>query len=414
MEERKHHNRIGGLWVAPAAGLSHEVTSATGSVLGSWPRSGEDDLEVALESARGAAKSWRELRHGLRVGLLRQGLETIVHARTIDQGVADRLGLPVAECVRYRRQAFRRGDAILRHAPGPQPAKGVALVRVDARAAVSGLVEDLFVPLSRGMPTLLLSDPAMPFLADEVCVALDGIGIPHGILSVLHDDGLTVLRAAAECPDVKRVMIRGTAESIRVAREAFDRKPRVAGAVDTDFGAGVPGRGELQFVGRLLADRTFVVRSGSDPDGAAEEVVRRGFGALETWSGQAEGSVGRVLCHERIFSRFSEALVGTLAELQSEGKALAALDPALWDEIADRVSLGLDEGATLILGEPTGSRRPKRDAILTPSVFTNAEPRMRLLRPGLPAAVLVLMRCKDDAQAATLADELDGASTHTD
>jgi acyl-CoA reductase-like NAD-dependent aldehyde dehydrogenase len=414
MEERKHHNRIGGLWVAPAAGLTHEVTGAEGSVLGSWPRSGEDDLETALGAALQAGKQWRELRHGLRVGILRQGLETVVHARSIDRGISDRLGLPVAECVRYRRQAFRRGDAVLRHAPGTPPTSGVALVRVDARTAVSGLVEELFVPLSGGLPTLLLSDPAMPFLADELCVALDEAGLPSGVLSVLHDDGATILRAAAARPEVKRVIVRGTAQLIQTAREAFDRRPPVPGADDASFGAGVPGRGAYRFRGRPLCDRTFVVRSGSDPDGAAEEVVRRGFGPLETWSGQLDGSVGRVLCHERIFSRFSEALLGTLEELATEGRGLAALDPAIWDEIGARVSLGLDEGATLILGEPTGSRRPRRDAILTPSVFTNAEPRMRLLRPGLPASVLVLMRCKDDAQAATLADELDGETPNTD
>jgi len=414
MEERKHHNRIGGLWVAPASGSTHEVASAEGSVLGSWPRSGADDLEAALDAARQAGKPWRELRHGLRVGILRQGLETVVHARSIDQGMADRLGLPVAECVRYRRQAFRRGDAVLRHAPGPQPSNGVALVRVDARAAVSGLVEDVYAPLSRGLPTLLLSDPAMPFLADELCLALDDAGLPRGALSVLHDDGATILRAAAARPEVKRVLVRGTSQLIQTAREAFDRRPPVSGADDASFGAGVPGRGRYRFHGRVLSDRTFVVRSGSDPDGAAEEVVRRAFGPLETWSGQAEGSVGRVLCHERIFSRFSEALLGTLDELTTEGNALAALDPTIWDEIAARISLGLDEGATLILGEPTGSRRPRRDAILAPSVFTNAEPRMRLLRPGLPASVLVLMRCKDDAQAATLADELDGETPNTD
>jgi acyl-CoA reductase-like NAD-dependent aldehyde dehydrogenase len=414
MEERKHHNRIGGVQVAPLTGLTHEVTTAGGSVLGSWPRSGDDDLHLALEAALRASKEWRELRHGLRVGILRQGLERIVHAASIDSCMAERLGLSVGECVRYRRQAFRRGDAVLRHAPGAPLTGGVALVRIDARAAVSGLVEALFRPLSRGWPTILLSDPVMPFLADEVCVALDDVGLPKGVLSVLHDDGLTVLRSAAARPEVKRVLVRGTSQWIRAAREAHDRRPPEAPSAQAGFGAGVPGRGESRFHGSLLSDRTFVVRSGSDPDGAAEEVVRRAFGALETWSGQAEGSVGRVLCHERIFSRFSEALLGTLEELAGEGRALPALDPSLWDEIGARVSLGLDEGATLILGEPAGSRRPRADAILTPSVFTNAEPRMRLLRPGIPAAVLVLMRCKDDAQAAALADQLDGETSNTD
>lgn len=414
MEERKHHNRIGGDWVGSATGLSRELTTAAGAVLGNWPRSGDADLDSALAAAHGVEQQWRDMRHALRVGVLRQGLETIVHARSLDLSIAERLGLSSAECVRYRRQAYRRGDAVLRHAPGSQPAQGVALVRVDARAAVSGLVEDLFAALARGLPTILLSDPAMPFLADQVGLALDEAGLPKGALSVLHDDGLTVMRAAIARPEVHRVFVRGTPQLIQSARAAFDQRPPNSSAHDSAFGAGVPGTGSSRFRGRVLGDRTFVVRSGSDPDGAAEEVVRRGFGAIETWSGQAEGSVGRVLCHERIFSRFSDALLGTLDELATEGKALAAIDTALWEEIGERVSLGLDEGATLILGDPAGSRRPKPDAILTPSVFTNAEPRMRLLRPGMPACVLVLMRCKDDAQAAALADELDGEASNTD
>ncbi len=406
MEERKHRNRIGGDWVESAAGLTHEVATAGGDVVGSWPRSGESDLDAALAAANAVTKSWRETRHGLRVGLLRQGLEEVVRARSIDEGFARRLGLDAADCVRYRRQAFRRGDAVLRHAAGAVPARGVALVRVDARAAVGGLVEELFTPLASGLPTLLLSDPLMPFLADEMCLALERAGLPPGVLGVLHDDGMTVLRAAAARPDVVRVRVRGTRRWIDAAREADARRESTP-RPEEGFGAGVRADELPRVVGRELVDRTFVVRSGSDPDGAAEEVVRRAFGALESWSGQAEGSVGRVLCHQRIFSRFTEALLATLDELVGEGGGLPALDPELWDERAERLSLGLDEGATLIRGEPAGSRRPRRDAILAPSVFTNAEPRMRLAHPGAPSGVLVLLRSKDDAQAADLADELD-------
>lgn len=86
MEERKHRNRIGGDWVESAAGLTHEVATAGGDVVGSWPRSGESDLDAALAAANAVTKSWRETRHGLRVGLLRQGLEEVVRARSIDEG----------------------------------------------------------------------------------------------------------------------------------------------------------------------------------------------------------------------------------------------------------------------------------------------------------------------------------------
>ena len=414
MEERKHHNHVGGTDAPSAAGFTFEVPASSGEVLGDWPRSGDEDLDLALESALRVSDEWRTRSHMDRVATLHHGLEEIVKLRSLDEHFADRLGLPGEHCVRYRRQAYRRGDAVLHRAPSVVPARGVALVHVDARAAVSGMVEELFLPLSNGMPVLLLSDPAMPFIADEVCAALESAGLPPGVLGVLHDDGLTVLRAALARAEVTRAQVRGTPALIETAREVFDARPSGPGFADSPFGAGVPGGNNPVFDARRLVDHTYLVRVGSDPDGAAEEVVRRAFGAEETWSGQAEGAVGRVLCHERVFSRFSEALLGTLDELSDDQAGLPALDPELWEEVAERISLGLDEGATLIHGDPAGSRRPKRDAILTPSVFTNAEPRMRLARPGLPASVLVLMRCKDDAQAATLADELDGEFANID
>ena len=114
------------------------------------------------------------------------------------------------------------------------------------------------------------------------------------------------------------------------------------------------------------------------------------FGRTMTLFGQCRGQIGRVFCDERRFSRFTECLLAALADSESVRDPLPLIDRDAAFAVRRRWALGLDEGATLILGgesaEDSSGRR------LLPTVFTNVEERMSMARQVDPMPVLCLLR----------------------
>ena len=59
-ETRRFQNFIGGEWVDAASGETFESTSpATGESIGTFPRSGLEDVDRAVEAAKAAYEEWR-------------------------------------------------------------------------------------------------------------------------------------------------------------------------------------------------------------------------------------------------------------------------------------------------------------------------------------------------------------------
>src|SRR6185503_3307684 len=92
-----------------------------------------------------------------------------------------------------------------------------------ARAAFSALLA--------GRGVILVSDPHSPMLADALARAL--ARLPQGAVSVLHDDGRTLLRAAAADARIGSLGVASTSPA------AFELAERTTSApVEQDFGSG--------------------------------------------------------------------------------------------------------------------------------------------------------------------------------
>lgn len=58
----RYENFIGGEWVAPVKGeYFNNITPVTGEVICEIPRSGEADIELALDAAHKVRESWGKL-----------------------------------------------------------------------------------------------------------------------------------------------------------------------------------------------------------------------------------------------------------------------------------------------------------------------------------------------------------------
>jgi hypothetical protein len=453
-------NWIGGVWRSALAGGSFAAAGveradrAGAADAGSsvrrrgrrWPRSGTEDLARARGEAGDGPRAWSALEPRRRRALLEDALVLLAPrfgtlGREIGLALEDDAGVGLGpdavrvECRAGRgegreapeeapeesREASRREAPpdpladLLRlagaGAPGsrapdpeaegaPDPAGTFRLVRVAAAEGLAGLCRAVLEGLVSGGAVLLVSDPAWPAAARALAGALDEAGLPPGALSLLHDDGRTVLRAALGRSDLAGGRVSGSPEWLASLRRAAtgDAQP---------FGAGVLEQGTSTLEWSSPVNRTALVLAGEDPAAAARTLVERSFGAAAAFCGQRAGQVGRAVVHQRLFSALTAAVLEAVDAL---GPPAALLDPGLARELEERLRLGLDEGATLLRGSPgrlAGSRGEGGRGILSPCVFTNVEPAMRLAAARRPAPVLCLLRATDDAAARSAARELD-------
>jgi acyl-CoA reductase-like NAD-dependent aldehyde dehydrogenase len=248
-----------------------------------------------------------------------------------------------------------------------------------------------------------------------VAAALERAGLPPGTVALLHDDRGGALRGA---------LAEGALGWLRV---------RASGEALEGFAAGAGGTRERSLW--PLANTSAVVLEGDDPARAAGALALKALGRSGTLSGQLPGQVGRVICHQRLFSRFSEEFLHGLEDgpVPALGPPVPAIEGDLPAYVRRAWALGLDEGATPIHGgeplvraaaapgtapgvadgpapatEPDPAQaRGRAPRVVLPVVFTNVEPGRRLARLRRPAPVVLLMRASSDEAARELAAELD-------
>lgn len=386
-----HANWIDGSW-DPARSGDRFLCDLEGE----WPRSGAAEVAEALEAARRASATWREIALEGRIGWLEDVLDRWEEGGA-EGGIATLLGLGERGLDPLRDQAIELADGMIDDLEeGPPSPKGGApcLVRVPAAELFTGLVRAVFTPLLAGRTVLLLSDPELPHLAASFCDLLHEIDLPRGVVSLLHDDRSEVLRAAVGTGGVASIHYEGNPSRLEVVERIL------AGGVSLQPVPGLPapfGAGVIELPPpevHLGSPRNsgYLVRRDDDPALAAERVCRGAFSAVEALSGQRAGQIGKVLCHIRHFSAFTEALLEEVDALGEEGCAL--FDRELPAHVEELGRLGLDEGATMIRGElGKGARRSRRKGRApVPMIFTNVEEGMELARATRPAPVLSLVR----------------------
>lgn len=282
--------------------------------------------------------------------------------RTIAPG--DPPGWNAAEWAEHLREGLPR------IAPLSPPVPGVVLLAPHASELALAPLARALAFLERGERVRLVVPESIPALGEVWSAELAG----RDGWQCIQDDGLGVLRAALAQPDVG-------------VFEASGPPARVAEL------ARLYGRGTFT----TLRNTSLVVCRADDAEELARVAARRAFGRVEALSGQRAGALGRVVCHEHRFSRFSAALLAELERMEAFAQPVPLLERATRAHVSAARSLGLDEGATLVL-----SRKDPPAC-----VFTNVDERLRLATLARCAGLLVLLRAASDEEGAALAARLD-------
>lgn len=374
------HNWVDGALVESASGAWFELAAADGrGSLGRWPRSAEEDLDVALAAARLAEPAWRDLGLGARHEALSRAADALLAAPDPSGTARRALGFEHDELERHLHgfgavlaDGLKSGGALAR---GPIGARdGPCLLAPAWSSGWHAPARAVLFALRAGRPVILAPDGRLPCIGDAFRCAL--AELPPGVFQMLHDDGRTLARAATLRADLPTAVIG-------------------AERLDADFA----GAAHVE-VARPRRTSAVV-----DPSQELEPQVRRildaAIGRARALSGSRPGQVGRVIVPERIFSRVGEHV---LRELESSHDAAFPLPTAARAQAAvleAALALGLDEGATAVLTGLGGSHR------LFPVVFTNVEPAMRVARQDTPCGVLHLVRAVDLRSAHAAAARLD-------
>jgi len=253
---------------------------------------------------------------------------------------------------------------------GP-PVEGVVLIAPHASELALAPLVRVRAHLERGERVRLVVPEAIPALGE---VWKSALGDTPG-WECVQDDGLGVLRAALADPDVRAFEASGPPARTAELAQLF-------------------GRGSFT----VLRNTSLVVRRADEPEQLARDAARRAFGRVAALSGQRAGALGRVVCHERNFSRFSAELLAELERLPDFARPVPLLERASRAHVSHARTLGLDEGATLLVHQRQNGA----------CVFTNVDERLGLATLARCAPLLVLLRAASDEEGAALAAGLDG------
>jgi aldehyde dehydrogenase (NAD+) len=397
-------NYIGGRWVPARSGQSFKnLNPATGELLGEFPESGPDDVDAAVQAARGAMRAWQltpapkrgELLFKLGA-LIASKKEELARAATREMGkiLIETRG-DVQEGVDMAYLAAGEGRRLYGvTTPSEMPNKWAMSVRVPI--GVVGVITawnfPFAVPTWKIFPALLAGNTVVfkpseetPEMGWHLAKLLEEAGLPAGVFNVVHGSGQNVGWPMVQHAGVDVVSFTGSnAVGTRIATE----------------GARLGKRVSLEMGGK----NGVIVLDDADVSLAANAVAWGAFGT----TGQRCTATSRVIVHERVHDELVKLVVQRAQALRL-GDGLnesVEMGPLVNAKQLERVSgymkVGTEEGANVATGgaRATGEGL-ERGFFFQPTVLTNVQPDMRVAQEEIfgPVVSFVRVRSLDEAIA---------------
>lgn len=352
----QYDNFIGGQWVAPSQGKYFDnVSPIDGKPFTKAARSTAEDIELALDAAHAAFKTWSKTSVTYRSNLLLQiadiiekNLDYLARVETIDNGkpVRETLNADIPLCVDH----FRYFAGVIR-----ADESGVA--ELDENTVSINLHEPLGVVgqiIPWNFPLLMAAWKVAPALAAGCTVVLKPAEqtptsimclmellqdvLPAGVINVVTGFGLEAGKPLASSTRVSKVAFTGETSTGKLILQyaAENIIP-----VTMELGGKSPN---IFFPSVMAADDEFL-------DKAIEGAVLFAFN-----QGEVCTCPSRILVHESIFEEFMERVKERVAQI----KIGHPLDPNTmlgaqasndqYDKILSYIEIGKEEGAEILMG----------------------------------------------------------------
>jgi aldehyde dehydrogenase len=410
--KKRYSNYIGGRWVPPVKGQYFEnVTPVTGHALCEIPRSGGEDIEMALDAAHAAKVKWGKTSGAERAVILNKiadcleanlpylaTVETWDNGKPIRETTAADLPLAIdhfryfAGCVRSQEGSIAEidDDTVAYHYHEPL---GVVAQIIPWNFPLLMATWKLAPALAAGNCVVLKPAEQTPA---SILVALEIIGdlLPPGVLNVVNGFGVEAGKPLAS--------------SRRVAKVAFT-------------GETTTGRLIMQYASQNLIPVTLEL-GGKSPnvffadvcahDDAFFDKALEGFAMFALNQGEVCTCPSRALIEESIYERFMERALQRVARIKQGDP----LDPATMigaqasseqlEKILSYMDIARQEGAKVLAG---GARAQINGGLqegyyVQPTVL-HGNNRMRVFQEEIFGPVVSVTTFRNQAEALEIAND---------
>ncbi len=393
---QKFQNFINGKWVDAKSGRTYENRNPArwDDVVGTFPRSGKEDVDEAVRAARAAFEKWRLLPAPARGDIMRKVGDIMVQRKEeIAREMTREMGKVLAETrgdvqegidtAYYAAGESRRmfGKTV----PSELPNKFAMAVRVPI--GVAGVITPwnfpMAIPTWKIFPAVLSGNTVVfkpatdtPKTATTLVEIMMEAGIPEGVVNIIHGGGGEVGNAITGHPDVDLVSFTGsTVVGKQISRDSAETLKRVS----------------LELGGK----NAQIVMDDADLDLALDGVLWGAFGT----TGQRCTATSRLIVHEKVYDKFLAMLIDRAKKLRLGDGLLPTTDvgpvvnEAQRTSVQSYVEIGKKEGATLALGGGIATQGDlTKGWFHEPTIFTDVKPTMRIAKEEIFGPVLSVLR----------------------
>ncbi|HEX9824607.1 MAG TPA: aldehyde dehydrogenase family protein [Actinomycetota bacterium] len=406
-----YQNYIGGKWVPGASGETFESRNPADrdEALGAFPRSGADDVDRAVQAAQDAYRDWmltpgpERADYLLRAALLLEGrkdeyaeLMTREMGKTLTESRGD-----IQEGIDFLHYMAGEGRRMLGNTV-PSELRNKFSMTVRHPIGVVGLITPwnfpIAIPIWKIAPAIVAGCTSVfkpaedtPLLATLLVQCFEEVGLPPGVLNLVHGYGEEAGAPIVEHPGVRAISFTG---SLEVGRKINERCGALMKRCSLELGS----------------KNVMIVMPDANMDLAVEAAA---WGAFAT-SGQRCTATSRLVVHDDAKERFTERLlqrVGTMKVgngLEPDVELAPVINEQQKRRVLDYIEIGKQEGATLLTGgeELTGAGYDKGNFI-SPTVFDDVTPYMRIAQEEIFGPVTAIIRTDDVDEAIGIANSVE-------
>jgi len=392
---RAYLNLIGGRWVPARSGRTFEDRNPArpSDLVGTFPESGPEDVNAAVEAASRAFASWRLVTAPRRAEIiyraaeiLRDRKEALARAMTREMGkvLAETRG-DVQEAIDMAYYIAAEGRRLFGvTVPSELPNKFAMSVRNPL--GVCGLITPwnfpMAIPSWKIFPALVSGNTVVikpatdtPASAHHLVEVLVEAGVPDGVINIVHGGGSSVGVPLTENAGVKMISFTGSSEVGKLIAE------RTAGSLK---------RLSLELGGK----NAQIVLEDADLELAVEGALWGAFGT----TGQRCTATSRLIVAKPVHDEMVERLRARAGKLRL-GDGLEAgtevgplVNRAQRDRVHAYVEIGKQEGAKLVVGGSPADEGPLAEgSFYRPTIFDGVKPTMRIAVEEIFGPVLAVI-----------------------
>ena len=405
-DELNLRNYISGEFIEPETGEWLENFSpATGKIIALVPKSGQADINMAVESAIQALPSWSALTNVDRANWLDKIADKLeTKYEEIAELESKDTGKPISlarEVDAYRSvKNFRFFANMIRNLNEEAYEMEDATNRVIYKpVGVGALITPWNLPLyllswkvapAIGMGNTVVCKPSemTPLTADLLMKTIDEIGLPKGVVNLVHGDGMGAGSPLVSHENVSLVSFTGgTSTGSIVAKSAASSFKKLS----------------LELGGKNAS----IIFDDCNLENTVKGVVRSGF----LNQGQVCLCGSRILVQEKIYDEFVKKFVSEVQNMKigdpsDENTKLGALiSPEHLSKVEEYIEIAKDEGGTVLTGGyPNLPKEFKNGNWISPTVIADLDVNSRCSTEEIFGPVVTIHKFSNEKEAIEIAN----------